>query len=468
MITKRKLTGVVFCFIFILPMVVFAQEEAKTIDENILKDIYQQYLKTPEDEFILKRIEDERSSIRDFIEEELQKVVAPPPEEAEIDPSEITKALDRQKVVIASLQERLRERKVDLELLDAEEEKFYLSPSGDTGALLEAGKFRITKTHEGLLAKKAILEERISVLNSLLYQQNERLAKLTSEQKMLQFSTFIIIGKYLLVLLLIWILEKLIRMHLLSLIKHDDKRYTVTKIFSSTVYIITIAWIAITLFAKNPGVLASFAIVGAGLAIALQDVVKDVVGWVVIIQNRLFSTGDRVTIGNSTGEVVDIDVLRTKLLEVGIPPEGVLEHTGKILSIPNSKVLAQNVTNHNTTSDFVNSEVHITITFESDWKKAKKILEDILKEETDEFTEREKIQQIRRTRSMYIRRQVIGARVYMEVADDGIMFILRFPVPIGERRIVVSGLSERVMNALDSEPNVELAYKTMRYYKRGE
>ncbi|MBU0458267.1 hypothetical protein KKF03_02345 [Patescibacteria group bacterium] len=87
MITKRKLTGVVFCFIFILPMVVFAQEEAKTIDENILKDIYQQYLKTPEDEFILKRIEDERSSIRDFIEEELQKVVAPPPEEAEIDPS---------------------------------------------------------------------------------------------------------------------------------------------------------------------------------------------------------------------------------------------------------------------------------------------------------------------------------------------------------------------------------------------
>ncbi|MBU1911510.1 mechanosensitive ion channel family protein, partial [Patescibacteria group bacterium] len=368
----------------------------------------------------------------------------------------------------ASLQERLRERKVDLELLDAEEEKFYLSPSGDTGALLEAGKFRITKTHEGLLAKKAILEERISVLNSLLYQQNERLAKLTSEQKMLQFSTFIIIGKYLLVLLLIWILEKLIRMHLLSLIKHDDKRYTVTKIFSSTVYIITIAWIAITLFAKNPGVLASFAIVGAGLAIALQDVVKDVVGWVVIIQNRLFSTGDRVTIGNSTGEVVDIDVLRTKLLEVGIPPEGVLEHTGKILSIPNSKVLAQNVTNHNTTSDFVNSEVHITITFESDWKKAKKILEDILKEETDEFTEREKIQQIRRTRSMYIRRQVIGARVYMEVADDGIMFILRFPVPIGERRIVVSGLSERVMNALDSEPNVELAYKTMRYYKRGE
>ena len=463
----RFMNGIFALELLLLPHATLAQEAPKAVDETVLRILYEQQLKSADDTYIQKRIADEREAIRDFIEEELQKVVAPPPEEAELDASEIPKAIDRQKGVTAALQERLRERKVDLDLLVTEEAKYYINPPAGTGAL--AGeKFRLTKTHEGLLAKKAILEERIAVLESLLHQQENRYEKLLIDQRIQQFGIFILIGKYLLIVLVIWTLEKFIRRKLLAKIHDADRRYSVTKIFSSVVYIMLSAWLIATLFAKQPGILASFAIVGAGLAIALQDVVKDVVGWAIILQHRLFSTGNRISIGEYTGEVVDFDILRTTLLEVGLPPQGVLEHTGKILSLPNAYVLTKPITNHSKTSEFVNAEMYITITFESNWEKAKAILDEVIQEETNQYTEREKIQQMKRTRAMYIRRQIIGPRVYMDIAADGVEFILRFSAPIGERRPVVTQLSEKILGRFNKEDDVTLAYKTVRYYTEGK
>ncbi|OGJ57995.1 hypothetical protein A2635_03115, partial [Candidatus Peribacteria bacterium RIFCSPHIGHO2_01_FULL_51_9] len=249
---------------------------------------------------------------------------------------------------------------------------------------------------------------------------------------------------------------------LLRRIHNPDRRYTITKIFSSTIYILTATWIIVTVFAKYPGLITSLAIVGAGLAIALQDIVKDILGWGLILQHRLFVIGNRITIGNYTGEVVDIGILRTRVLEVGLPPHSVLEHTGKILSIPNAYVLTLPITNHSTISEFVNAEMHITITYESDWKKARRILHEIIQQETGAHTERERMQELQRTRMMYIHRQISGPEVYMDLAADGIDFVLRFSVPIGERRLIVSTLSEKILERFIAEGDIALAYKTVR------
>ncbi|MFA7682331.1 MAG: mechanosensitive ion channel domain-containing protein [Candidatus Peribacteraceae bacterium] len=452
--------GIFLCALF-LPAAVAAQDA--TAHETTLQYLYQQYLKDTSDEYILKRIENEKDAIRGIAEEELQKLVTPPTEESELAPSEIPKALDRQKSVVTSLQERLSERRVDLDLLTAEEKRFYLNQQAQTGNA-ESETYRLTKTHPELLAKKTILEVRISVLEALLKQQQDRLSKLITEQRKIQFEFVILIGKYLLILFIIWLIERTIRTNILTHIRNTDKRYTVTKIFTAVVYIGAILWLLGTLFANQPSILASFAIIGAGLAIALQDVVKDVLGWLMILQSRLFLPGDRITIGGITGEVVDIGMLRTRLLEVGIPPLSVLEHTGKILTIPNAQVITLPLTNHSTTSDYVNAEMRITVTFESDWRVAKELLQTVIQEETAAFSEQEKIQQLRRTRMMYMQRQIVGPRIYTQIAADGVEFILRFSVPLGEKWLVLTKISEKILEQLEAKPQVELAYKTFRYY----
>jgi len=182
----------------------------------------------------------------------------------------------------------------------------------------------------------------------------------------------------------------------------------------------------------------------------------------------LFSQGDRVNFGMKTGEVIDIGLLHTKVLEIGIPPDGVLEQTGKVLSIPNAKVLTETLNNYNTTSDFIKSEIKLAITFESNWRKAQEILAKILEEETEQYALRDKSQHSMRTRAMYVPYEPSVSNVFKHIADDGVEFSLRFTVPVGKQRSIVSALTDKILDAFDAEDDIELAYKTTRYYKRGE
>ena len=464
---NRIIIGAVLTLL--LPVYVSAQGvETTKIDDTQLIKLYSVLLQTPEDAFLQKRISDEREQIRNIIEEELNAIVTVPADEEQIDSSgELSKALDRQIIIIRSLEERLRERKIDLDLLTAEEQKFYLQPIivSSTGTIAD---FRTTKSHQGLLTKKAILEERIILLESLIPHQKERLDRLVTNQRRLQFGILIDIGTYAVIIFLIWLIEKLVRRVFLTRITKTALRYSTIKYFSGGIYTLTILWIFGVIYAKNPGILASFAIVGAGIAIAMQDVIKDIVGWVVIHQSHLYSQGDRVGIGHKTGEVVDIGLLHTKVLEIGIPPDGVLEQTGKILSIPNSLVLTESINNYNTTSDFVKAEMKFAITFESDWRKAEEILLSVLQEETEQYAKRDQLQHSMRTRTMFVPYEPGKAIVFKDIADDGVQFHLRFTVPVGKRRSIVSIITDQIMERFNNEPDIELAYKTTRYYKRGE
>lgn len=451
-----------------VPSAAAQQEEVKKIDDTQLVRLYELHLANPDDAFIQKRISEEREEIRNAIETELHAIAAIPAEEESIDDSgELSRALDRQRNIIRALQERLRERKIDFDLLVAEEEKFYLAEEVviATGAI---ANFRTTKSHQGLLAKKAVLEERISLLESLIPHQQERLDRLIVDQRHQQFGSLIDIGFYALIIIVVWLIEKLIRRMILVRIQHRSVRYTVIKLFSGGIYTLLILWIFAVIYSKNPGILASFAIVGAGIAIAMQDVIKDIVGWVVIHQSTLFSQGDRITIGSKTGEVIDIGLLHTKVLEIGLPPEGVLEQTGKVLSIPNSKVLVETLNNYHITSDYVKAEMKIAITFESNWRKAEELLATLLQEETEEYARRDQMQHSMRTRTMYVPYEPGISNVFKNIADDGVEFSLRFTVPVGKQRSVISAISDRVLSAFDEAPDIELAYKTVRYYKKGE
>ena len=82
--------------------------------------------------------------------------------------------------------------------------------------------------------------------------------------------------------------------------------------------------------------LATFlGLLSAGLAVALSDLVAGVAGWFFILSRRPFRVGDRVQIGDDRGDVIDIDVFQTTLLEIGnwVDAE---QSTGRMIHIPNS------------------------------------------------------------------------------------------------------------------------------------
>lgn len=442
------------------PLAVSAQ--SITYDEATLTTLYNAYLaKNSDDTYLEKRIADERARIRTQADKEVKALVAPSTkDEITADQTALPKAIDQQRTTVDALTQQLKTGKVDLDLLNEEEKKYYSNPAAEKAT--PPDEIRLTKSHGELLARKAILEERIAALNAGLTLQEDRLSKLGREQWLDQFQTLFGSLSYLVIILGAVILDRIVRRRVAGRIEAKGQRYLIAKLVSAGIYTVALLWVVSKLISDHPGALASLAIVGAGIAVALQDVVKDIMGWILILQRRLFTLGNRVSIGIYTGDVIDIGPLRTTMLEVSVNGAfNAHERTGKTLYVPNSMILKESVLNYNTTSDFMSVEMQATVTYASDWKKAEAILHEALKTEALEFTEQARTQQRRRTALFYTMWEVGEPEVHVDLADNGILFTLKFTVPIGKRRTVVTNLSRTILEKFKAESDIDLAYNTI-------
>ena len=149
-----------------------------------------------------------------------------------------------------------------------------------------------------------------------------------------------------------------------------DARYKVRKFVAISGYLSIILFLAI-LFEDRLGRL-SFAIgvAGAGVAVALQDVVASIAGAFSIGFSKLYAVGDRVQIGDTHGDVIDIGLLRTTLMETGNWVSADL-YDGRIVRIPNSAVLKGSVFNYSQGFRFVWDQIKVVFTATSDYQFAR-------------------------------------------------------------------------------------------------
>jgi small-conductance mechanosensitive channel len=90
-------------------------------------------------------------------------------------------------------------------------------------------------------------------------------------------------------------------------------------------------------FASELGSIVTFAgLITAGLAVAMQSVLVSIVGYFFLIGKYGIRVGDRVQIGDVTGEVIDLGLVRLHLMELG--GHGSLGPTGRVVAFANSVV----------------------------------------------------------------------------------------------------------------------------------
>jgi len=121
-----------------------------------------------------------------------------------------------------------------------------------------------------------------------------------------------------LVLLIQAVIRRSLLSYVINRISVDSLHiYTVRKVASYTITI-TSTLLLFGIWIQRFGDLSvALGFLAAGLAFALQEVIGSVAGWITIITGRPFTVSDRIETGGIRGDVVDIGVLRTTLLEIG-------------------------------------------------------------------------------------------------------------------------------------------------------
>ena len=200
---------------------------------------------------------------------------------------------------------------------------------------------------------------------------------------------------------------------------------------------------------------------GAGVAIALKDIFTGILGWLYLVIAKPLSLGDRIELDGIKGDVVDISMLQVSVLEIGNWTGGE-QSTGRVVFLPTSMILTKKTINYTKTFPFIWDEISFLITFESNWRRAAKILEDILNEHQEKITAEAKKAFHKAEQMLGAKYSVLTPTVYFKVTDSGVQLWGRFLVEARKRRSVESELSDRILEAFGREKDINFAYTTYR------
>lgn len=212
---------------------------------------------------------------------------------------------------------------------------------------------------------------------------------------------------------------------------------------------------------------AFFGLFSAGLAIALKDPLTNIAGWFFIMARKPFVVGDRIQIANFSGDVVDIRMFQFTLLEIGNWVDAD-QSTGRIIHLPNAKVFMKAQANYSTGFEYIWNEIPVTVTFESNWNKAKKILQEIIDRHAEHISTEAERQIFEASKSYMIYYHHLTPIVYTKVIDFGVKLTIRYLCNPRKRRGSEDEIWQDVLTQFSKHSDIDLAYPTTRFYTMGE
>lgn len=297
------------------------------------------------------------------------------------------------------------------------------------------------------------VETKESVKTFVIKKEIEEDLKQRDLYKRIIQTIIVIVFGYLLMFILVRIINKKV--------KSLKARHVVRK---NTIYTLTILMFVFIFFVwiKNLSTLTIFlGVAGAGIALALQEVLLCVAGWFLIIMRHPYQVGDRIEISGVKGDVIDIRLFQTSLLEMGNWVDGD-QSTGRIVNIPNSAIFKKESYNYSRGFEFIWNEINILVTFESDWRRAEEIMLSHAKMLAEGMADivKNKIESM--TAHYMIYYDKLTPIVYVDIKDSGVQLSLRYLTEAKKRRSTNDDLCRKILDGFGKEDIVTFAYKTYR------
>ena len=265
-----------------------------------------------------------------------------------------------------------------------------------------------------------------------------------------------------LALLGFWLLKKAL---LLVLLRDKDVQvqYRIRKIITYIIYPLAFLVIGRIWFAGFEALTTYLGLLSAGLAIALQTPLVNLAGWAFILWRQPFKVGDRIQLGDDRGDVIDQRIFMFSLMEIGNWVDAD-QSTGRVIHIPNGKIFTEVLANYGQGFQYIWNEIPVLVTFESDWRKAKKILNDIASYHGTSLSEpaAEKLREAAKKFMIFYKK--LTPAVYTTVKDCGVMLTIRYLCDPRQRRGSEQAIWEDVLEAFAAHDDIDFAYPTQRFY----
>src|SRR3954470_16675710 len=217
----------------------------------------------------------------------------------------------------------------------------------------------------------------------------------------------------------------------------------------------------LSIWFDNPARLGSMlAIIGAGIAFALQRVITAIAGYFLILRGKTFNVGDRIVMGGVRGDVIDLSFMQTRIMEMGQSPKEQgdapsiwvrsRQFTGRIVTVTNDKVFDEPVYNYTRDFPYIWDEINLPVRYQDDAGKAEAIL---LKAGRHHALTRDRIdeQELKRLEESFgLKVGQIDPQTFWRITDNWLEITVRFLAPDHGIRELKDRMTREILAELDN------------------
>lgn len=259
------------------------------------------------------------------------------------------------------------------------------------------------------------------------------------------------------------IIRRLIIRLAVDRITDNHIRYKWQKSITYTIFLFAFVIIGQIWFKGIQSLATYLGLLSAGIAIALKDPLSNITGWLYILWQNPFEVGERIQLGDQAGDVIDISLFNFTLMEIGNWVNAD-QTTGRLIHIPNGKIFTHTFANYGRGFKYIWNEVPVLLTFESNWQKAKEILDTIAKEHAAHLSKYAERKVKEASRRFLIQNVDFVPSVYTTVADSGVELTIRYLCNPLKRRSSLQAIWESVLSEFEKHNDIDFAYPTMRRF----
>lgn len=173
--------------------------------------------------------------------------------------------------------------------------------------------------------------------------------------------------------------------YLINPIDHPVSRYNLRRVAKLVLGMLVVLATVSLLFSNWYTTVASIGLASLVLGLAVQTPMTSFLGWIYILARAPYRVGDRIKIGEATGDVIDVSYLDTTLWEFGGDYLSTDHPSGRIIKFPNSKVLNSTVYNYTwPVFPYIWNEIKFSVSYMSDLQFIAETMERVTAEEVGE------------------------------------------------------------------------------------
>ena len=252
-------------------------------------------------------------------------------------------------------------------------------------------------------------------------------------------------------------IAKAASVYALGRIEDASTRFTLQRVVHLIVALLIALIVVSIIFVNWYAAVAALGVGSIIIGLAVQTPMKSFIAWIYILVRQPYRVGDRIKIGDATGDVIDVSYLDTTLWEFGGQYISGDHPSGRLIKFPNEKVLDELVYNYSwPLFPYIWNEIKFQIAYQSDLKFVAETMQQIVEKELGE----EMIKRIEVFRDLLARTPVdelevrSHPRVIFRVDEvTWIDAIVRYLVSPREAGSVKTRLIPKLLAALNAEPD---------------